>query len=160
MPTVRPAASGYACGMSVFTKIIAGEIPGRFVYADDMCVVFSTIEPVAPGHMLVVPREEVAKFTECSPELFAHLSIVAQRIARAQEEAFDVSRAVSVIAGFDVPHVHIHVIPAANEQAVRLDTAVAASAEELEAAAATLRDALMKAGFGENVPQDMHRLDR
>lgn len=144
----------------MFTKIIAGEIPGRFVYADDLCVVFSTIEPVAPGHMLVVPREEVAKFTECSPELFAHLAVVAQRIGRVQEEAFDVSRAVSVIAGFDVPHVHIHVIPATSEQAIRLDTATAASGEELDAAATTVREALIKAGYKENVPADMYKLDR
>ena len=97
---------------SVFTKIINGEIPGRFVYRDDTAVAFLTIEPVAYGHTLIVPVEEVDKWTDLKPELWAHLNEVAQKVGQAVTESFDCERAGYLIAGFEVPHAHIHVFPA------------------------------------------------
>ncbi|MEA1157652.1 HIT family protein, partial [Klebsiella pneumoniae] len=67
----------------VFSKIIAGEIPGRFVYRDETVVAFLTIEPIAYGHTLVVPVEEVDKWTDLSPEVWAHLNDVAQKVGQA-----------------------------------------------------------------------------
>lgn len=96
---------------SVFSKIIAGELPGRFVYRDDMVVAFLTIEPLAYGHTLVVPVAEVDKWTDLSPAVWAHVNEVAQLIGRAIIEAFGSQRAGYIIAGFDVPHTHIHVFP-------------------------------------------------
>ncbi|MEJ5998927.1 HIT family protein [Corynebacterium sp. H130] len=96
---------------SVFTKIIEGELPGRFVYRDDKVVAFLTIEPLAYGHTLVVPIEEVDKWTDLSPELWAHLNMVAQKVGQAVIKAFGSQRAGYIIAGFDVPHTHIHVFP-------------------------------------------------
>ena len=69
---------------TLFSKIIAGEIPGRFVWSDDRCVAFLTIEPLTPGHVLVVPREEVPVWTDVEPALMGHLTAVAQTIGRAQ----------------------------------------------------------------------------
>ena len=108
--------SGFAItlgGMStVFTKIINGELPGRFVYRDEKVVAFLTIEPVAYGHTLVIPVEEVDKWTDADPALWAHMNEVAQKVGAAVVESFDAPRAGYLIAGFEVPHAHIHVFPA------------------------------------------------
>lgn len=139
--------------MSVFTKIIDGEIPGAFVWSDDTCVAFATIEPHADGHVLVVPRREVDKFTDLDENTGAHLFHVAQIIGRAQEAAFDIARAGLVIAGFGVPHVHLHVIPMNDESVLSFASARKNEpAEKIEAAMAALRAALIDAGYGDNVP--------
>lgn len=96
---------------SVFTKILNGELPGRFIYRDDTVAAFLTIEPLAYGHTLIVPVEEVDKWTDLSPKVWGEVNEVAQSIGRAVMEAFDTERAGYVIAGFDVPHAHIHVFP-------------------------------------------------
>jgi histidine triad (HIT) family protein len=97
---------------SIFTRIIDGEIPGRFVWQDDLAVAFLTIAPIRPGHTLVVPRQEIGSWTAAPPELAAHLMRVAQTIGRAVEKAWDAPRSVLIIAGFEVPHLHLHVCPA------------------------------------------------
>lgn len=109
----RIAATLGAMG-TVFTKIINGELPGRFVYRDDKVVAFLTIEPVAYGHTLVIPVEEVDRWTDADPALWAHLNEVAQKVGNAVIEAFDAPRAGYMIAGFEVPHAHIHVFPASD----------------------------------------------
>ena len=96
---------------TVFTKIINGELPGRFVYRSDDVVAFLTIEPLAYGHTLVVPVAEVDRWTDLDPALWARVNEVAQHIGRAIVKAFGAPRAGYIIAGFDVPHAHIHVFP-------------------------------------------------
>lgn len=100
--------------MTVFSKIIAGELPGRFVYRDASVVAFLDIAPLNYGHVLVVPVEPVDKWTDLSPQLWAKLNDVAQRVGQAIIEVFECPRAGYMIAGFDVPHAHIHVFPAHN----------------------------------------------
>ena len=97
---------------TVFTKIINGEIPGRFVYRDKDVAAFLTIEPVAYGHTLVVPVEEVDKWTDMDPELWAKCNAVSQQVGEAIKNAFDAPRTGYMIAGFEVPHAHIHLFPA------------------------------------------------
>ncbi len=97
---------------SVFTKIINGELPGRFVYSDDEFVAFLTIEPMTQGHTLVVPRAEIDQWHDLDPAVFARLMAVSQRIGRAVTRAFGVPRAGLIIAGLEVPHLHVHVFPA------------------------------------------------
>ena len=97
---------------SVFTKIINGELPARFVYRDEKCVAFLSIEPLRYGHTLVVPVEEVDKWTDLDPETWAHLNAIALEIGGAINTAFDTPRTGYIIAGFDVPHTHIHPSPA------------------------------------------------
>ncbi|MEJ4104565.1 HIT family protein [Corynebacterium bovis] len=109
---------------SVFSRIIAGELPGRFVYRDDSVVAFLTIEPVAYGHTLVVPVEEVDRWTDLDLALWAHLNEVAQRVGAAVVEEFDAPRAGYLIAGFEVPHTHIHVFPAADMSGYDLSAAM------------------------------------
>ncbi|MCG7252990.1 HIT family protein [Corynebacterium pseudodiphtheriticum] len=97
---------------TVFSKVINGELPGRFVYRSSDVVAFLSIEPLTYGHVLVVPVEEVDKWTDMAPELWARVNAVAYEIGNAVIQAFDVPRAGNVIAGFEVPHAHIHVFPA------------------------------------------------
>lgn len=96
---------------SIFTRIIRGELPGRFVWRDERAAAFLTIEPLKPGHTLVVPIEEVDHWTDLAPELAKHLMEVAQWIGKAQMKAFRPTRIGMVIVGLEVPHVHLHVTP-------------------------------------------------
>ncbi len=96
---------------TIFTKIIDGDIPGTFVHRDEHCVVFMSINPMAPGHALVVPIQEVDHWIDCPPELSAHLFEVAHRIGRAQQAAFGCERVGLIVAGYEVPHTHVHVVP-------------------------------------------------
>ena len=140
---------------SVFSKIIAGELPGRFVYRDDSVVAFLTIEPFTPGHTLVVPVEEVDKWTDLSPELWAHLNEVAQKVGRAVMDVTGAERAAYMIAGFEVPHTHLHVIPLRDETDILLSKATPASDDDLDATMAALREALLAAGHTAHVPATM-----
>lgn len=99
---------------SVFTMIINREIPGRFVYEDDDVVAFLTIEPMTQGHTLVVPRAEVDNWQNVESALFDHVMAVSQRIGRAVCAGFGAERAGMIIAGLEVPHLHVHVFPAYN----------------------------------------------
>ena len=103
---------------SVFTMIINGDLPGRFVYSDDLgddgVVAFLTIGPMTQGHTLVVPRAEVDNWQDVDPALFHRVMDVSQRIGRAVCRAFGAERAGMIIAGLEVPHLHVHVFPARN----------------------------------------------
>ena len=96
---------------TVFTKIIQGELPGRFVWRDDRCVAFLSINPLRHGHALVVPTQEVDHWLDLDPELNSHLMTVSQRVGQAQMAAFSPTRIGLMIAGLEVPHVHLHVVP-------------------------------------------------
>jgi len=97
---------------TVFTKIINGEIPGRFVYEDDDVVAFLTIAPMTQGHTLVVPRAEIDQWQDVDAPEFNRVMAVSQLIGKAVCKAFDVERAGLIIAGLEVPHLHVHVFPA------------------------------------------------
>lgn len=99
---------------TVFTKIINGELPGRFVYSDDDIVAFLTIEPMTQGHTLVVPRAEVDNWQDLEPAVFNRVMEVSQLIGKAVCKAFDTERSGLIIAGLEVPHLHVHVFPARN----------------------------------------------
>lgn len=128
---------------TLFTKIIDGELPGRFVYRDETCVAFLTIAPICPGHTLVVPRLEVDHWVDLPDDVAGHLAIVARKIGAAQMQAFDAERISLIIAGLEVPHTHLHVLPIKSESDIdfrKADANVAAA--ELDAAADRLRAAL------------------
>lgn len=139
----------------MFSKIIAGEIPGRFVWRDETCVGFLSIAPLAYGHTLVVPRAEVDRWTEADGDLVAHLTRVAHRLGKAQVEAFGSSRAGLTIAGFEVPHLHVHVWPSNGMEdhdfANAMDSPDEAAMDE---AAEKLRVALRLMGETEHVPAE------
>jgi diadenosine tetraphosphate (Ap4A) HIT family hydrolase len=97
---------------SVFTKIINREIPGRFVYSDDEFVGFLTIAPVTQGHTLIVPRAEIDQWQDVDPAVWGRIMALSQRVGQAVMTAFDAPRAGLLIAGLEVPHLHVHVFPA------------------------------------------------
>jgi len=96
---------------SIFTRIIDGELPGRFVWKDDRAVAFLSIAPMMPGHTLVVPRKEVDHWIDLDPALAAHLFQVAQHIGKAQQLEWNPRRVGVLIVGEEVPHTHLHVVP-------------------------------------------------
>ncbi len=139
---------------TVFTRIINGDLPGNFVYRDDTVVAFLSIGPVALGHTLVVPIAEIDQWVDAPPELWAHLNEVAQLIGRAQKQVTGTPRVGYLIAGFEVPHLHIHVFAAHDMSGYTLASRADISEEEMVDVAARLRGALRELGAGEHVPQD------
>ncbi len=132
---------------SIFTRIIQGELPARFVWKDELCVVFLSIAPLRPGHALVVPRAEVDHWIDLPPATVAHLMTVAQTIGKAQQAAFEPGRVGLMIAGFEVPHVHVHVVPIDGMQDLDFSNADGlARAPALDDAAKRLRAALRAQG--------------
>jgi histidine triad (HIT) family protein len=96
---------------TVFTKIIRGELPGRFVWKDERAVAFLTINPVKPGHTLVVTRDEVDHWVDLVPDLAQHVMYVCHGVGRAIQRSFAPRRVGQAIVGIEVPHVHVHLIP-------------------------------------------------
>jgi histidine triad (HIT) family protein len=132
---------------TIFTKIIDGDIPGTFVWRDDVCVGFLSINPMADGHVLVVPRAEVAHWIDLPVETNEHLMRVAHTIGRAQQAAFDCERVGLIIAGYEVPHTHVHVIPTTHMGQLSFASAAATiSGDALAEHAGCLRAALRSLG--------------
>lgn len=128
---------------SIFTRIIEGELPGRFVWRDDVCVAFLSINPLRPGHVLVVPRAEVEHWVDLDPETWAHLTEVSRTIGAALQTAYNPAKVGLMLAGLEVPHVHVHLVPI--DGVHDLDFANAdpdPDPAELDAAADTIRAAL------------------
>ena len=124
---------------SLFTKIIRGQIPGTFVYRDDLCVAFMTINPITAGHALVVPIEEVDEWTDLSTELNTHLFKVAAQIADAQKVAFKCARIALIIAGYEIPHCHLHLIPSNSMADLSFENAVVSvTRDDLEQSSALI----------------------
>jgi len=135
---------------SIFTKIIGGELPGRFVWRDDRAVAFLTIEPLRPGHTLVVPIQEIDHWIDLEPDLAEHLMRVAQNVGRAIHDAFQPTRVGLMIAGLEVPHVHLHLAPI--DHLAELNFANcdrSPKAAEMDAAAERIRVALRARGHAE-----------
>ena len=135
---------------TIFTKIIEGQIPGTFVWRDDVCVAFLSINPIAPGHTLVVPRAEVDHWIDLPDEIAQHLYRVSHIIGRAQQGTFPCERIGLIVAGFEVPHTHIHVIPTRSMADLSFtNAATSVSREELERGAVALRQQLRSLGYTE-----------
>jgi histidine triad (HIT) family protein len=132
---------------TIFTRIIDGDLPGTFVWRDDVCVAFLSIAPLRPGHTLVVPRAEVDHWIDLPMETTAHLMGVAHEIGAAQMDAFSPTRIGLIIAGLEVPHTHLHVVPIDAERDLSFANADPdAPADALARAGAALRDALRARG--------------
>jgi len=133
---------------SIFTKIIDGEIPGRFVWKDDLCVAFLSINPLQRGHTLVVPREEIDHWLDLSEDLLQHLTGVSQSIGKALQKAYNPVKVGLMLAGLEVPHVHFHVVPIWGVNDLDFKNADPnPKDEDLQQAAVTLRQSLSDLGF-------------
>jgi diadenosine tetraphosphate (Ap4A) HIT family hydrolase len=137
---------------TIFTRIIEGEIPGTFIWRDEQCVAFMSINPMSFGHALVVPIAEVDHWVDGDPELIAHLFEVSRVISVAQRNAFTCARVGVIIAGYEVPHTHIHLVP--TNEISELSFANAAThveRSELDSAAELIRQELRRLGRTELV---------
>ena len=101
---------------TVFTKIINRELPGHFVYEDDLCVVIVDRFPALKGQTMVIPKEPVPYVFDLPDETYTHLFAIAKKIAIASDSAFDAVRTCLVVEGLDVPHVHIKIYPLRTEE--------------------------------------------
>ncbi|MCC3273805.1 HIT family protein [Arthrobacter zhangbolii] len=138
---------------TLFTRIINGEIPGRFVWKDNDVVAFLSIGPLSDGHVLVVPRQEINKWTDAPAELMQKLITVAQAVGKAQVEVFGSERAGLSIAGFEVDHLHLHVWPANSLEDFDFSRAETnPDPDRMERNAQKIRAALQDAGYAEFVP--------
>ncbi len=138
---------------SIFTKIIDGKLPGRFVWKDPACVAFLSIAPLRPGHVLVVPRKEVDHWLDLDDETAAHLMKVAKFIGRALMKTYRPEKVGLIIAGLEVRHVHLHVVPI--DEIHDLDFARQdpnATSLDLDNAADRVREALKELGYVEVSP--------
>jgi histidine triad (HIT) family protein len=140
---------------TIFSQIIAGESPARFVWTDDLCVAFLTIEPRGPGHTLVVPRQEVDRWLDVDAETMEHLMRVARQISLAQREEWASDRVGLMIEGYVVPHLHIHIWPSWSPFEFHpggIDRK--ANPLHLDQNAVRLRARLRANGHGERVPDE------
>lgn len=96
---------------SVFTSIIKGELPSHAIWKDELCVAFLSINPLTAGHTLVVPIEEIDHWLDLPTDTNKHLFFVASIIGKAQMQVWQPLRIGQMIAGFEVPHTHLHVLP-------------------------------------------------
>jgi diadenosine tetraphosphate (Ap4A) HIT family hydrolase len=132
---------------SIFTRIIQGELPGRFVWRDDRCVAFLTVAPTAAGHTLVVPIEEIDHWIDLPGDLAAHMWEVAGHVGRALQLALSPRRVGVLVAGDEVPHTHVHLIPFHDLSQLDLTTADNdPDPHGLDVAAERIRDALRANG--------------
>ncbi len=138
---------------TIFTRIIDGELPGHFVWRDERAVAFLSINPLQPGHVLVVPIEEIDHWIDAPVDLNGHLVGVAQAVGGVLQQEYQPTKVALMIAGLEVPHLHLHVVPMRGVH--DLDFANAAphvDPDELAAHADRIRDGLRSAGHGAVVP--------
>ncbi len=125
---------------SIFSSIIAGELPAAFVHTDESSVAFLSINPLNPGHTLVVPRQEIEDWLDCPPELRAHLMSVAARIGSAINDEWNPEKVGLMIVGMEVPHLHIHLVPIWSEGDLNFSNAApAVDLTDLELTASRIR---------------------
>lgn len=96
---------------SIFTKIVAGEIPSYKIAESEFCYSFLDINPLAKGHALVIPKKEVDYIFDVEDELYLELMKFAKRVARAIERTVECERIGVTVIGLEVPHAHVHLIP-------------------------------------------------
>ncbi len=134
---------------SIFTRIIDGNIPGHFVWKDELAVAIMTIQPIRPGHLLVIPRAEIDHWDDLPAETLSHLTTVCQKITKGLKEAFPATRVGMIIAGLEVPHTHIHLMPVDELSDFDFAKATMADQSALAEAAEKIRVALVDLGYTE-----------
>lgn len=134
---------------SVFTLIMEGKIPGNFVWKDDKSVAILTIQPIRQGHVLVIPREEIDQWSDLPLDLAAHLMQVSHKIANALKVAYPATRVGLMIAGLEVPHTHLHVVPMDSMKDLNFEYAKNADGDVLKQTAEKIRIALQTQGHPE-----------
>ena len=131
---------------SIFTKILAGEMPGHFIWKDEVCFAIMTIQPIRAGHVIVIPNNEVNHWDDVPPLTAAHLMQVGQHIAKAIKANVVCKRVGVMVVGIEVPHTHIHLMPIDSIADMDFNKAKPMPQDELAAMANKLRASLLVAG--------------
>ncbi len=127
---------------SIFTKIINGQIPCQKVYEDELTLAFLDIKPVQPGHVLVIPKQQIDHFEDMPDDVYQAVWRTAKLVAQNQRKVLGCQRVGVVIVGTEVPHAHVHLIPFNDPKAVYavpVGTGPIASDEELDKMAQELK---------------------
>ena len=127
---------------SIFSKIVAGEIPCHKVYETEHCLAFLDINPVVRGHVLCIPKQEVDYIFDLDDELFTELHLFAKRVARGLKQVCPCIKVGEAVVGIDVPHAHIHLIPLNQSGDLNFSHHVAMSHDELQALAEQIAAAI------------------
>ena len=128
--------------MSIFTKIINGEIPCYKIAEDDEFIAFFDINPNAKGHTLCVPKKEISYIVDMDDAHYLRLMTCSKRIAKALEKVVPCERIGIAVVGLEVPHVHIHLIPISEMKEMTFQHKVSLTDEEFKALAQKVREAL------------------
>lgn len=137
---------------SLFTRILAGELPGHFVWKDEVCFSIMTLHPIRQGHLILIPNVEVNHWDDVPPTTAAHLMQVGQHLAKAIKTVIPCKRVGVMIVGLEVPHTHIHLIPADSPADFDFRNAKEMSQQLLAETAASIRKALAAAGHKPALP--------
>ena len=116
---------------TIFSQIIDGKIPAHKILENDKFLAFLDIRPIAPGHTLVIPKEETDYFFDLDTDLMSGIMPFAQIVAKALKKSIDCVRVGVIVAGLEVPHAHVHLVPFNSMSELSFDHAKAASPEEL-----------------------------
>ncbi|MFA0810134.1 HIT family protein [Microbulbifer epialgicus] len=134
---------------SIFTQIMNGDLPGHFIWRDDKAIAIMTISPIKPGHCLVIPVEEINHWDDVPADIAAHLMLVAQKVAKGLKATYSPKRVGVMIAGLEVPHTHLHLIPVDELTDFDFSLQKPATSEQLAAEAEKIRVALKNLGYSE-----------
>jgi histidine triad (HIT) family protein len=130
---------------SIFSQIRAGELPGHIVWQDAQVFALMTIRPLQPGHLLVMPVQEIDHWDDLPDELLTHLMQISRRLAKAIKTAFPCTRVAMAICGLEIAHAHVHLFPIDRIEDFNFGSGQAATAEQLADAAQRIRSALAAA---------------
>ena len=127
---------------SIFSKIVAGDIPCHRVAENASFLAFLDIMPLAPGHTLVIPKVEVDRIWDLEPALVGDLHVFSQKVALALEDVMPCQRVGQAVIGLEVPHAHVHLIPLNAVADINFERPkLQVTQEELAEVAARIRDA-------------------
>lgn len=117
--------------MSIFTKIINRELPCYKIFEDDLTFSFLALDQVTRGHTLVIPKMEINHWIDVPPEVYSRLHLNAQKIGQAVHSAMKTPRVITAMVGFEVPHCHLHLIPAQSVADLNFSKGQRLAAEEM-----------------------------
>ncbi|KFF15249.1 HIT family protein [Flavobacterium hydatis] len=125
--------------MSIFTKIVNGEIPSYKITEDDNFLAFLDVNPNAKGHTLCIPKQEINKIFDMDDELYLGLMQFSKKVAIALEKTVPCKRVGMAVVGLEVPHAHVHLIPLNEMDEMRFHNKVSLTKEEFEALAKSIQ---------------------
>jgi len=127
---------------SIFSKIVAGDIPAERLAEDDRFLAFLDVRPIRPGHSLVIPKQEIDHFFDLPDDLLGDLMVFAKPVANAIRTVTGAARVGCVVVGVEVPHAHLHLVPVDGAHDIDFRRATPAEPEELAALGERIRAAL------------------